>query len=404
MEAERLRKAYLGAKPPEASMVDSISRRDILKAGAAGASFSMIGNWDDILNRFQQPGEEVVPWTDIPANFMARGNLDTRTLDRTQFFTPNENFYLVSHYGNPEVDASAYRLNLTGLFNKPMTLTLDELKRRPKFEQVVGFECGGAAPASLNRLSGNARWGGTRLRDLLRDAGLPRNAREIVFFGADKGKETVTHGRSGPVEVEQHFGRSLPVEDALNDEVMIAWEMNGVPLPVIHGFPVRLIVPGWYGVANVKWMDQIHAQDTRYIGKFTARDYVTLKPEKLGDKTVWTESLVSRIRVKSMVARLTKSGTRYTAFGFALANALPLKAIEVKVDDGPWQRATLDSQNTKRSWQFFSYSWEGLAPGAHTIVSRATDADGVAQPEEAAVIEKKTHWENNWQFIRKFAV
>jgi hypothetical protein len=157
-------------------------------------------------------------------------------------------------------------------------------------------------------------------------------------------------------------------------------------------------------VANVKWLDRIHAQDTRFIGRFMARDYVTLKPEQVGDETIWNESLVARMRVKSMVARLTRNGTRYTAHGFALGGNLPLRMVEVQVDNGPWQRATFDAQNTEFSWKLFSFSWGGVAPGEHTIVSRATDAHGVLQPEQATLAEKKTIWENNGQFVRKFAV
>lgn len=388
-------------------MTDRYSRRDMLKSGAAAASFAALaplGDFDTMLAGLQQPGEEVVPWTDIPANFVARGNLDTRGVDRTKFITANEDFYLVSHYGNPELDATKYRLRLTGMFSKPMELTLDELKKRPRFEQIAGWECGGSNPTSLNRLTGNAKWTGTRLRDLLRDAGMQGGTKEVVFFGNDKGKEKVTHGRSGELEVEQHFGRSLYPEDANRPEVMLAWEMNGQPLPAIHGFPVRLVVPGWYGVSNVKWLDRIHAQDTRFIGRFMSRDYVTFRPEQVGDETIWNESLVARMRVKSMVARLTRNGTKYTAHGFALAGNLPMKSIEVKVDNGPWVAAKMDPQNTEFSWKMFTHSWDGLAPGEHTIVSRATDANGVVQPEQAYVDTKKTQWENNGQFVRKFSV
>jgi hypothetical protein len=134
------------------------------------------------------------------------------------------------------------------------------------------------------------------------------------------------------------------------------------------------------------------------------RDYVTLKPEQVGDETIWNESLVSRIRVKSMIARLTRNGTKYTAHGFGLAGNLPMKSIEVKVDDGPWQQAKMDPQNTEFSWKLFSYTWEGLAPGAHTIVSRATDGQGIVQPEQTSVDVKKTQWENNGQFVRKFTI
>jgi DMSO/TMAO reductase YedYZ molybdopterin-dependent catalytic subunit len=379
-----------------------MSRRDVVKGAAGFASVAVLSPLMRMLPPMQQ-GEEVVPWTDIPPNFNPGTALDTRTLRRETFLTPTENFYLVQHYGIQQLDPATYRLRVTGLVEKPIELTLDELKKRRRVEEVVGFECGGNNPTSMNRLAGNARWVGTPLRDLLRDARLRPDAREIVFYGADKGMETVTHGRATQ-QVEQYFGRSLALEDAMRPEVMVVWEMNGAPLPANHGAPVRLVVPGWYGVANVKWMNRIHVQDTRYVGRFMGRDYVTLNGEQIGDETVWNETSVARIRVKSMVARLTRSGTRYTALGFALASALPLRAVEVRVDDGPWRKATLDSMNTRYSWQLFTYQVSELATGEHTIVSRATDANGVVQPEQSALERKKTNWENNGQFVRKFTL
>jgi len=229
------------------------------------------------------------------------------------------------------------------------------------------------------------------------------DGREIVFYCADKGMESVTRG-SATQQAGQHFGRARALEDAMRPEVMVVWEMNGAPLAENHGAPVRLVVPGWYGVANVKWMNRIHVQDTRYVGRFMGRDYVTLNGEQVGGETIWNETSVARIRVKSMVARLTRSGNRYNALGFALAHALPLKAVEVRVDDGPWRKATLDSQNTRYSWQLFTYPIGELGAGNHTIVSRAIDANGVMQPEQSALDQKKTNWENNGQFVRKFTL
>lgn len=384
-------------------MSNPISRRELLKGGAALACTAAATRWP-LVFPVLQPGEEVIPWTDVPANFNPQRALDTRALQKSTFITPTEDFYLVQHYGQPTVDPVSYRLRVTGLVKKPLELSLDELMRRPRVEQVVGFECGGNSNTNLNRLAGNARWAGTRLTTLLREAGVQPNAKEIVFFGVDKGNETVTHGRPGPQEVEQHFGRSLIPDDAMRPEVLVVWEMNGAPLPPNHGAPVRLIVPGWYGVANVKWLNHIHVQDSRYAGRFMARDYVTLVGEKVGDQLIWNEKSVARIRVKSMIARLTRVGNRYTALGFVLAGALPLKSVEVRVDSGPWQRATLDPMNSTYSWQFFTYQWNGLTPGEHTIVSRATDANGIVQPEPSDLELKRTMWENNGQFVRKFAV
>lgn len=388
-------------------MAQQLSRRGLIKGGAALASLATMGLFERALPALAQ-GEEVIAWTDIPANFTTAGrggrSLDTRTVQKSTFFTPTEDFYLVQHYGATTLDPATYKLRVTGLVNKPIELTLAQLRQRPRTEIIAGFECGGSSPAVFNRLCGNARWAGTSLSALLREAGLQPHAREVVFFGADKGMESVQHGRGGPQQVEQHFGRSMSTDDAMKPELLICWEMNGAPLEATHGAPVRLIVPGWYGVANVKWLDHIHVQDTRYMGRFMSRDYVTLIAQKVGGQTVWNETSVSRMRIKSMVARLTRTGTRYTASGFVLNDGTALKSVEVRVDNGPWQAARMDPANTQFSWKLFSYEWNNLTPGEHTIVSRVTDANGVVQPEESELVDKKTMWENNAQFIRKFTI
>ena len=387
-------------------MTKQISRRDLMKGGAALASMAAMGFFEGALPALAQ-GEEVIAWTDIPANFTTAGrggrSLDTRTVQPSTFFTPTEDFYLVQHYGATTVDPATYKLRLTGLVNKPMELTLAQLRQRPRTEIVAGFECGGSSNANFNRLCGNARWAGTSLSALLREAGLQPHAREVVFFGVDKGMESVTHGGVAQM-VEQHFGRSMSTDDAMKPELMLCWEMNGAPLEATHGAPVRLIVPGWYGVANVKWLDHIHVQDTRFMGRFMSRDYVTLMPHKIGDETIWNETSVSRIRIKSVLSRLTRTGTRYTVHGFVLNDGTALKSIEVRVDNGPWQASRLNATNTQFSWKLFSYEWNNLSAGEHTIVSRATDANGVMQPEESELADKKSRWENNGQFVRKFTL
>jgi DMSO/TMAO reductase YedYZ molybdopterin-dependent catalytic subunit len=385
-----------------------ISRRTVIKGGAALAGVAAFG-WPEWILSANGQSEEVVPWTDIPANFNpspATGlrTLDTRTIQKSTFFTPNEDFFAVQHYPVPNVDPASYKLRLTGLINKPLELTLDELKKRAKLEQVVGFECSGNNPQRLNTLVGNARWTGTSLNSLLKDVGLKATAREVVFFGVDRSTEDIAHGAPKTEQYEQHFGRSLALEDANQPEVMLAWEMNGAPLPPKNGGPVRLIVPGWYGVSNVKWIDHIHVQDSRFMGRFMARDYVQLIQTKEGEEPVWNESSVSRIRIKSMVARLTRTGNRYTATGYVMNDGTPLKSVEVRVDNGSWQPVSMEKINTQYSWKLFTYSWTGLAAGDHTIVSRATDINGTTQPEEADLQTKKTRWENNAQFTRKFKV
>ena len=224
---------------------------------------------------------------------------------------------------------------MSGLVNKEMELTLDELKRRPRAELIAGFECSGNSPARLNTEVGNARWTGTSLAALLKEAGLKSTAREVVYFGADHGTEEIAHGGAQPEKYEQNFARSFSVEDALNPDVLLVWEMNGEPLPAKNGGPVRMLVPGWYGVCNAKWLNHIQLQDRRFMGRFMARDYVTLIQRKDGDQTIWEETSVSRIQLKSMVARLERDGGSVMATGFVLNDGTPLRSVELRVDNGP---------------------------------------------------------------------
>ena len=220
---------------------------------------------------------------------------------------------MVQHYGHPEVSASDYELRITGLVDRPLEFSLDELKSMDKVEIDAGFECGGNRRDFYHGLIGNAKWGGVRLRDLLNNAGVHDEGIEIVFYGADKGAENIRN-----TDVEQAFARSMHIDDAMRAEVMVAWEMNGEPLPPIHGAPVRLIVPGWYGVANVKWLDHIHVQDRRFMGRFMARDYVTLSKIEVGGVERWDERSVTWIRLKSSIIRVTRRDGSHRVTGFVL--------------------------------------------------------------------------------------
>jgi DMSO/TMAO reductase YedYZ molybdopterin-dependent catalytic subunit len=164
-------------------------------------------------------------------------------------------------------------------------------------------------------------------------------------------------------------------------------------------------VPGWYGVANVKWLSQIHLQEEEYLGKFQARWYRTLKEETIDGETKWKETAISHMRLKSVVARVTRSGSGYKVFGFVLNDGTPIKSVDVRVDEGPWQPATLDpATKEKYGWKFFTYAWNGATAGEHTIVSRVTDVNGSVQPTAKDLENKKTFLEDNSQFPRKLTI
>jgi len=156
-------------------------------------------------------------------------------------------------------------------------------------------------------------------------------------------------------------------------------------------------------VAQVKFLNRIHAQENRFVGKYMSRDYVTLRSVENGNETQWLEYTVGPIQLKSVVSRVTKVGNAVKIMGFALTDLTPLKTVEISIDGGPWQAATLDKQNTATSWKLFSYTWNGATPGEHTIVSRATDAKGRLQLEKADPT-KKTNWENPQQMPRRVMI
>lgn len=385
--------------------VENDTRRQLLKAGAGAGLFMATSSlpWLALAQNATAPGGQAIPFLDVPEGYdpgpLRPGTthiIDTRLID--DFIS--HDFYVVQHYGQPELDPASYRLDLSGLVDRPLTFSLDELRALPSREILCGFECGGNGARMFHGLVGNARWRGVPLKYLLEQAGVQPAGREVVFFGADTGTEEI-RGR----QVEKAFARSLSLEDALAEDNLVVYEMNGEPLPVHHGRPVRLLIPGFYGVANVKWLTQIHVQDTRYMGRFMGRDYVTLKREMVGEQERWVENSVARMNLKSVIARVTQRGPDlYRISGFAVNDGTPLQSVEVRIDDGPWQRAVLDDRATRYSWKPFHLDWQGPRPGEYTLVSRAIDSNGQVQAPADVLPERVSYWEEFGQFPRRIRI
>ena len=202
----------------------------------------------------------------------------------------------------------------------------------------------------------------------------------------------------------------MSLDDAMTGDNLLCYEMNGRPLPGEHGFPVRLIAPGWYGVANVKWLTRIEVRDARFQGRFMARDYVTIREEIQQGKTVWTFTSVTHDRLKSAPAKVTRRGGRYSIMGAAWG--APIAAVEVQIDEGPWMPAQLERHGARRrrsrdfAWTFWTLHWGRPAAGEHTIRSRAIDVDGNLQPapSDPFLAGKVTFWESNGQITRRVEI
>ncbi len=359
-----------------------------------------------------QEGEELVNFTDYTDQFKIEFSeknprvrcFDLRTL--TSWTTPNEQHYTFNQGETQHVDPSTWRLRVDGFVDHPREFTLDDLKRRSdKREEAVTLECSGNStrPNRMSGLLSNAVWSGVGLASILKECGVKPEAREVVFFGADMEKEAKP--QAGNQEYTTPHGRSIYIQDALSPEAMVAFQMNGKPLPADQGFPLRLILPGWYGMTQVKWLSLIYVLDRRYEGQHMVRNYLSLRSIETAGGSFWLDTSISRNRLKSVVARVTRKksgmGYEYKISGPAWGGPTAIEKVEVKVDDGPWRPATINERRGKYAWILWSINWPNPVPGQHTIVSRAIDANGKIQPT-AAELQKQiaSGRENNSQWPR----
>lgn len=388
-----------------------VSRRDLLRGSVALAAYTLAARPLAAFGLEPAGGEELVPFLDGQPYDAKRPML--RWANLTNWVTANEELYEVTHYARPKIDPATkpadWKLDFTGYLQRPTTLTLADLQRRPQKTITATLECGGnGSNPGFAGACGNIRWTGTPLAPLLRELGLMKRSEEVVFYGTDEKVEKIRDK-----DFPQNFARSLSLEHALREEVMLVWAMNGQPLGEAHGFPLRLIVPGWFGIAWVKWLKRIDVLDRRFMGKWMAREYVTIRGEEQGhDWTNWRETSVCNIGVKSVTARVVRRpGGSLRATGAAWSDGTPLKSVEVKINNGPWQPAVIDRKparglDAKFTWSFWHFDWKGSKPGEHTIVSRATDMDDRVQPapDDPTMKNKATYWEANQQWVRKFRI
>ncbi|CAN5919662.1 hypothetical protein BH23ACT10_BH23ACT10_35390 [soil metagenome] len=299
--------------------------------------------------------------------------------------TPVGLHYLLVHYDIPMVDGDAWQLTIDGAVERPVTLSLDDLRAREVVTRPVTMECAGNGRARLTPRAlsqpwlleaiGNGEWTGTPLWPLLDDAGLSPAVVDIVFTGSD-------HGIEGGAE--QHYQRSLTPQQARDEEALVVYELNGAPLPPQHGFPARLVVPGWYGMTSVKWLSLITASTEEFTGYQQANAYrYRQEPDDVGEP-------VTRMRVRSLMvppgmpdffsrARYLRPGP-VTLTGRAWSGHGTVTRVEVSTDGGTtWDDADLDATDVAYAWQGWRHPWDAPT-GTHELLARATDSTGAIQP------------------------
>jgi DMSO/TMAO reductase YedYZ molybdopterin-dependent catalytic subunit len=306
-----------------------------------------------------------------------------------QPITPLGQHFVLVHFDVPRLETvHPYRISIGGRVRKPMVLTLDDLRRRPIVRQPTIMECAGngrsfAHPRAVyvpwfNEAIGVYEYTGTPLRPLLEEAGLLEDAVEVVFSGHDHGVDLGVH---------HHFERALPVDEALLDGVILAWEANGQPLLPAHGAPLRLIVPTWYGMASVKWLKKITVINHTFQGVEQKQVYrLTFSASDLG-RPVQKKSVRAAMAPPGFPDLLTRyrfvKPGRHLLEGMAWSGYGRVVRVEVSTDDRrTWSNARLEAPVSKFAWTPWKFLWDVTTPGEYILSSRATDAAGNTQPLE----------------------
>jgi sulfane dehydrogenase subunit SoxC len=304
--------------------------------------------------------------------------------------TPIGMHYVLVHFDIPDVDPATFELVIDGRVRRPAALSLDALRARPAVSMAVMMECAGSGRAHLaprpvsapwhDEAIGCAEWTGTPLRGVIEEAELLDDAVELLFTGHDRGLDQ---------GVEQDYQRSLSVADAMDDDVLLAYAMNGQPLPPAHGFPLRLIVPEWYGMASVKWLRSITAIAEPFEGVQQTLLYRYRRFEEDPGTPVTRKQPRALMAPPGIPEFLSR--TRHVRAGLTLvegrawSGADAVTRVEFSADGGrTWADARLEQPNGRHGWSAWSYDWDAREPGEYELCVRATDSAGNAQPLDSA--------------------
>lgn len=304
----------------------------------------------------------------------------------SDFLTPVDRFFVRSHHYAPAVELSAWKLEIGGLVEKPSSWTFEQLQRMPRREITAVLECAGNGRGlyepSMPGLQwkygavGNGRWAGVRLADLLKAAGVRAGAVEVLMDGADQ-----------PIGTMPKFQRTIPLEKAFDPDTLLAWELNGQPLPRLHGFPLRLVAPGWAGDCWMKWVTRLTLIDKEFDGFYMKTAYRHpgrgVAPGSTVDAALMKP--VTSLSIKSVIASPASPHVpqteRLKVRGAAWSGPSPVAKVDVSLDGGrTWSPARLGQNGGRYSWRLWEYEAPPLDAGYYTVMARATDAAGGTQP------------------------
>jgi len=332
------------------------------------------------LRAAQQTGKSLIVRSANPEDFeMPLSGFDT-------WLTPAENFYVRTHIYKPKVELAEWRLRVDGLVERELTLDMAQVEKLPRAEQVAVLECAGNGRSFYEPgvagmqwrygAVGNARWTGVRLADVLHRAGVKAGATHVLFNGADV-----------PMGKVPDFVRTVPLEKALHPDTLLAFHMNGAPLPSSHGYPLRLVPPGWAGDSWVKWVANISLLDKEYDGFFMKTAYRrpmhTVAPGTAVDPAAMVP--VTAIKPKSVIASPV-AGERLAAGpvtirGAAWAGESPVARVDVSTDSGrTWRPAKLGADRARYAWRLWEAQWTPPGEGSHVLMAKTTDERGETQP------------------------
>jgi DMSO/TMAO reductase YedYZ molybdopterin-dependent catalytic subunit len=313
-------------------------------------------------------------------------NSETPIESLASWVTPSRLFFVRNHFDPPAIDLKTWRLSVEGLVGSKRQWTWAELNEMPQRTVFATVECAGNGRSFLHPHAagvqwgagaiGHAEWTGIPLRDVLKASGLDPAATEVVCVGADEGCEA-----DHPIPM--HFARSLPVSKALHPDTLLALRMNGELLEAVHGYPLRLFVPGWYGVASVKWLNRIVAIDRPFQGYFQTAKYTI--DRRVGNAT--KRVVVGPMVVKSEILRPRPGETlgigTNRIFGLAWAGEQAIARVEVSTDGGAiWTQAQIVGPRAAYSWCLWEFLWEVGTAGSYALLARAVSESGDVQPTE----------------------